>query len=742
MTLVLLLIVVLIRLATQLDGGRGQFLSVVIRGGGFVNGLVVAGDRMYARTDIGGAYRFNPATTQWEQMISTSSVTVGRHESDYQVQALGASPSDPSTVYALVGATEADSLGARMLRSNDAGAHWAASQTAWYVGGDEDRRSGARIAVDPSNSGVLYVGTRRDGLMLSRDGGQTWESAMPPTALDTSSPAYGIGVTAIAVDPMSPIAEGRHSVVWAGVAGVGLMRSIDGGRTWSLASEFREGFVSDIALAAGGTLAATLYSMTDGMRSRVIRVDASGGVADITPSAEGRWVTVAGDPSRPGTLVVGSESVVDGVGIYATRDGEAPMPHWLPVLSSIADGNDGTTWPTRSNVFDYLQMGQIRFNGGELWFAEGVGAWRSSSDFGTSLQWRFASDGIEEFVGNSLYKPVGAPLLTAEWDRGLMRHPDPTNRDPVAGAEAQFPYTTHFGSAWDVSASPSDPKFLVAVLDDHQDLTGRTSPERRASGYTTDGGATWNRFVALQDGTAPQDLMFGNIAVSAQDNTNLVWAPSNLAGFDTKIYFSRNLGATWQSGRLHGLDAMQFLHHRYVQARKILVSDPKTPGVFYALGSNEDGAAIVWKSADGGANWGVVWGSGPAPAGSNGFRYDSTLVAADGYLVAAPGRRGGCLLRSRDGYQWETICTLEGALGMGIGAPVEEGQQNVTLYSYGDVGGNVGVYRSTDLGSQWTRLSGDPAGMYMGIRAISGDPEVPGRVYIALNGGGFLVGQF
>ena len=94
--------------------------------------------------------------------------------------------------------------------------------------------------------------------------------------------------------------------------------------------------------------------------------------------------------------------------------------------------------------------------------------------FPNSLTWQFASDGIEEFVGNAVYKPSHAPLLTAQWDRGLMRHPDPTNREPSTGQEAGFPYTTQFGSAWDISASPTDPDFLVAILDDHQDLSGQT----------------------------------------------------------------------------------------------------------------------------------------------------------------------------------------------------------------------------------------------------------------------------
>ena len=65
--------------------------------------------------------------------------------------------------------------------------------------------------------------------------------------------------------------------------------------------------------------------------------------------------------------------------------------------------------------------------------------WRTDASFKDSLPWQFASDGIEEFVGNAVFKPARAPLLTAQWDRGLMRHPDPTNRGPFQRSRGAVP---------------------------------------------------------------------------------------------------------------------------------------------------------------------------------------------------------------------------------------------------------------------------------------------------------------
>ena len=338
--LVLLLVVFLLRLAHQMaDRDRGDYSGVVIRGGGFVTGLVAEGGNMYARTDVGGAYRFDKDQKRWEQMITTSSVAPDLRASDYQVEGLGAASSNPAIVYMLVGATSAESPGARILRSYDAGRSWTALPADWYVGGnDEYRQSGARIAVDPSNPGVLYVGTRRNGLQLSGDGGQTWESIMNPSVTNQNSDLYSIGVTSIVIDPSSPIIAGRHSVVWAGITGVGLMKSVDAGRSWTLAAPFPTGFVSDMALTPNGALVACFYGLGDGNASYVKRVDAANVVVDITPPREGRWLTVASDPRMPSTLIVGSDSVIKGAGIFTTRNGMAPQPDWVPTSSSIADG--------------------------------------------------------------------------------------------------------------------------------------------------------------------------------------------------------------------------------------------------------------------------------------------------------------------------------------------------------------------------------------------------------------------
>ena len=88
------------------------------------------------------------------------------------------------------------------------------------------------------------------------------------------------------------------------------------------------------------------------------------------------------------------------------------------------------------------------------------------------------------------------------------------------------------------------------------------------------------------------------------------------------------------------------------------------------------------------------------------------------------------------------MCTLEGALGIGVGAPIEGGNGNAALYTYGTVDGSPGSTARPTTEATGSVCQESRPGLYMGIRAIAGDPQVSGGVYVALGGGRFLTSQF
>jgi xyloglucan-specific exo-beta-1,4-glucanase len=57
------------------------------------------------------------------------------------------------------------------------------------------------------------------------------------------------------------------------------------------------------------------------------------------------------------------------------------------------------------------------------------------------------------------------------------------------------------------------------------------------------------------------------------------------------------------------------------------------------------------------------------------------------------------------------------------------------------VRGVRGIFRSDDKGRTWTRVNDDDHQYAWTGAAITGDPRVYGRVYVATNGRGVIVGD-
>lgn len=713
------------------------FAPLPVRGGGFVTGIAAHDNgTLYVRTDVGGAYRRDGGTGTWVQLIRASAVP-SPHWSDYLVEGLVCAPTNANVVYASVGSTGESTLPGRVLRSADGGLTWAASARSWYVAGNEEGRLAAsRLAVDPTNADVVYLGTRRDGLHLSVDGGRTWTRKGALPSRDSGGQSVRVGVTGIAVDQASPLRQGRHQGLWAGAENVGLCRSADGGDSWTVAVPFENGWVRDIVLTRRGEVYACLYAPTASERSAVYRVGADGLAVTVSPPAACGWASVAVDPANPDVVFVAADGVNNDGRLFRTRNAGAPAPAWDALQVSIADGEGNTVWPASSDISNYMSTGQMRIVSGVLWFAEGMGVWQAAGRDGTAVEWRFSSTGIEELVANGLYKPPGAPLITASWDRGLFRHPSLTNSDAGRNA-AYLPYRTGFGSAWALAGCPTDQKFMVAILDDHQDPSGQTYPERRASGYSDDGGQTWTRFAALGNGTAPADMLFGNIAVSAGQPDNIVWIPSNLGGLGSRVYFTTDRGTTWQAGRLDGLDETDVLHAQYTLDRHILAAHPTRSGTFFALGTGGgDGSGRLWQTIDGGASWQKVAARGPGPRDVGQGAH--LVLAGDPAQFVVVGAQAG--YRSTDGAQWESLTSISGAAGLAVGAPAQPGG-SPGLFLHGTVDGVEGVHWSQNLGHTWKLVVQYPNDCFQRVRGLTGDPEIPGQVYLGFAGTGYAFGR-
>jgi len=179
--------------------------SVQIVGGGFVDGFIfhpTAKGVRYARTDMGGAYRWNGQTRRWEPLLDWVSYA----DSNLMgVESIALDPSDANRVYLACGTyTNAIAPDGAILRSSDRGRTFERTNVPFKLGGNEDGRgNGERMTVDPNDGRILYLGTRQNGLWRSTDGAVTWGKvdSFPDV---TEAPPAAVVAPAAAVESWSP----------------------------------------------------------------------------------------------------------------------------------------------------------------------------------------------------------------------------------------------------------------------------------------------------------------------------------------------------------------------------------------------------------------------------------------------------------------------------------------------------------------------------------------------------------
>src|SRR3954454_6447665 len=182
-----------------------RWRTAVIGGTGFVTGVLfhpAMRGLAYARTDIGGAYRWDDRAARWTPLTDH----LGWDDWNLLgVEALAVDPAHPDRLYLALGTYAQPWAGnGAVLRSEDRGVTWARTDLAVKLGGNEDGGgTGERLLVDRRDSDTLWLGTRHDGLLKSTDRGATWKAVSFPA----TPSATGQGITLL-------VAAGRS--VYAG----------------------------------------------------------------------------------------------------------------------------------------------------------------------------------------------------------------------------------------------------------------------------------------------------------------------------------------------------------------------------------------------------------------------------------------------------------------------------------------------------------------------------------------------
>lgn len=205
-----------------------KWKNAQVVGGGYVTGLIFNQRErglLYARTDMGGAYRWDARAEKWTPL------TDWLGEKDWNllgIDSLATDPVDPDRLYLGAGTYTNDWAGnGAILRSTDRGRTFKRTELPFKIGGNEDGRgAGERLVVDPSDHSKLLLGSRKNGLWRSIDYGVTWRQVESFPVKDGAG--SGAGISFVTYGPKG------SDTVYAGVAdkSTSLYRSTDGGATW------------------------------------------------------------------------------------------------------------------------------------------------------------------------------------------------------------------------------------------------------------------------------------------------------------------------------------------------------------------------------------------------------------------------------------------------------------------------------------------------------------------------------
>lgn len=760
-------------LAMQVSAAQAEpytWGNVAFEGGGFVSAIVPSRTQqglVYARTDVGGAYRWDSVGGKWIPLMDwLGSKDLGL----FGAEALALDPQDSRRLYILAGTDYFSGGKTAIFRSSDYGATFDTVNVTSQMrahGNGMGRQTGEKLAVDPLNSAILFCGTRTKGLFRSTDTGRTW-SLVAGTAgapFTGSSMVQDNGISYILFDTSNGrTATGATKTIYMGVANVtkSLFVSQDGGATFEAVA----GSPAQMALRAilvGKDLYGTFglgpgphsqnggsvwkLATSSGTWTRITPKDAEG--FDLATGREGYgygFGDLSADPRNPNRLILSTLGYyggsnrwpVPGKGnagdkFFLTEDGGATwkdLNPWLADDGSIAnlDAN-GNGWITGSSIHWAGSIEFDPFDSRKVWVSSGNGVFRTDDVGAPNVVWTFQSRGIEETVPMDLVSVPGGPLVTAimDYDGATysdIRRSEPQHQRPI-GSSNSLGYAALTG-AFLRSGRITDYAVKPAVTFD-------------ALYHSVDSGRTWR----MTD-TSSLPGSGGSLALSADGRVFLL-RPSNTRNGSnaspSTFYRSVDGGKSWKP--VAGISSQ----------KGTMVSDPVDAARFYIVPDGYQGDVLG--SVDSGATFAKL-----SSLVDNG---KGQYAASSGLLRVAPGHAGHLwvpldaeqswtplgyssngLAHSTDGGRtWTRLTTMNSCLAVGLGKAAP-GADYHALYIWGIANnGPLGIYRSIDRGASWTRVN-DDRHQYGGPgngQFVQGDFNVFGRVYMSTAGRGIVFGE-
>jgi len=598
-------------------------------------------------------------------------------------------------------------------KSSDGGAHWNP------VFDKESVSSIGSIAVAPSNTNILYVGTGEgclrgdisygDGVYRSNDGGKTWQNL---GLRDTRH------IPKVLLDPRNPevvlVAALGHA--FAPNAERGVFRSVDGGKTWTKVLYVDENTgATDLAFMPGNpnVVFAAMYQV----RRQAWTFTSGGPGSGLYRSTDGgiTWKHLQGNGLPEGILgrIGVSVSGGDSNKVYALIEAEEG--------GLFRSDNGGDQWVRVNEDERYRQR---------AWYFSHVFADPQNPDTVYVLNTGMfrSTDGGKTF--NLLPAPHGD-------QHGLWI--DPTNpQRMINGDDGGATITIDGGKNWTAQANQptaqfyhvtTDNRFPYYVFGAQQDNTPVATASWSDSGLI--GMRNWYEVAGSESAFMAADPRDGNIVYAAGQGGVARFNKHNEQGLDISPWPVDSAG--------HG--AADF-PHRFQWTEPILFS-PHDPNVIYTAGE------VVFKTTNQGKSWTVISpdltrnekskqlaSGGPITEDNTGVEYYDTVFA----LAESPLEKGLLWAGSDDGLvhisrnaggSWQNVtppALPESLVSLIDPSPHSPAAAYVAVDRHKFDDFKPYIFKTADYGKSWKQITaGIPDGAY--VHAVREDPKRQGLLY-------------
>lgn len=769
-----------------------EYRNLPIPGGGYVTGVLYHPKQegvLYARTDIGGTYRFDKTKQEWISLIGH--VTMEDLSETFPI-ALALDESRPNMLYIACGENKEQS--GVLAISEDYGAHFRYEKIPALIHGNlNGRGTDERLWVDKNQVDKLYYASQQNGLYVTNNQGKSWTKL---TALEEQYLTFVTQVGRALIVGTAGVTTRLHEKM----RGHSLYISYDDGISFEQmeepASQMIEGcklnglvaqrydtddrylYVTFASTGRRSYVVENGYSCDSGdtIDGRIVRYALQedgmiGAMEEITPSKvkiargigqrdiqfgdtlEYGFSGISCSCQTSGMLIATTIVKDDGDSVFLSKDyGES----WQQILYDLVEGKICFRAPYmrpecngNHSLIHWLSDVKINpFDDNEAWFNSGTGLFRTTNLKEKDCSFTDWSDGIEETVHLNVYSmPKGkVQVIDILGDLGgfVFEELDKPCDNSFADEQGNRYITC-------INADFSDENPNCLVVTPRGNWTGKTKGGLILS---HDQGKTFERLKMPFGLTQDLDEALHNIenpnvnsgwVAMSPDCQNIIWSVADGIRLPVnRVIVSQDGGCTFDCCQVYMLDGK-----RKMEGDIKVYADRMDSQFFYAFGEHSD----FYISKDGGltyheyllpeefpvADFGMIDCANKTEVrgetGKSGVFY--MALAQHGLWKLIYDKEQDCVKVTRLSKIGDTVFRM----GLGVGRPNGDYYaEPKAIYCNAILDGEYGFYRSLDEGATFERLNTDMQ-MYGEINSIDGDCRVFGRFYLATGSNGLKYGE-